>query len=224
LGAVGPEAFIAAAERVGAIKTLGLQLLERAHEGGRQLVRAAGRPLTLGVNLSAVQVTDPELAERVAELAAWKPDVRLVLELTEGILLGDDAVTMAALHRLRCSGARLAIDDFGMGYSSVGYLDRLPVDILKIDKIFVSKLGDPRSHALVEGVGAMARAMDLTVITEGLEDWAQAGAVRDLRCDLGQGFVLGHPLDLGEALELACVGSIDVSPMTAPSAPAENRC
>jgi diguanylate cyclase (GGDEF)-like protein len=213
LGSVPPDVFIAAAERIGIIRTLGLQLLERAHQGARELTRAAGRPMSIGVNLSAMQVTDPVLAERVSELLHWDPDVPIVLELTEGILLGDDPATIAALHRLRDAGARLAVDDFGVGYSSVGYLHRLPVDILKIDKLFVSELHDPRSRALVEGVVAMARAMNLTVVTEGVEDWENAAALRDLRCELAQGYVFSRPVELDRALELAAIGSIDVSLM-----------
>jgi len=213
LGSVPPDVFIAAAERIGIIRTLGLQLLERAHQGARELTRAAGRPMSIGVNLSAMQVTDPVLAERVSELIHWDPDVPLVLELTEGILLGDDPATIAALHRLRDAGARLAVDDFGVGYSSVGYLHRLPVDILKIDKLFVSELHDPRSRALVEGVVAMARAMNLTVVTEGVEDWDNAAALRDLRCELAQGYVFSRPVELERALELAAQGSIDIAQM-----------
>ncbi len=213
LGSVPPDVFIAAAERLGIIHTLGLQLLERAHDGGRQLARAAGRPLSIGVNLSAIQVTDPILVERVGELVAWDPEVQLVLELTEGILLGDDPSTIAALHGLREAGARLAVDDFGVGYSSVGYLHRLPVDILKIDKLFVAELHDPRSRALVEGVVAMARAMDLTVVVEGVEDWGSAVALRDLRCELAQGYLFSRPLELSAALDLASRGTMDVTPM-----------
>ena len=215
LGSVRPDIFIAAAERLGIIRTLGARLLEKAHEGGRRLTSAAGRPRSIGVNLSAMQVTDPVLAERVQELAAWDPSVRLVLELTEGILLGDDPVTITALHRLRDAGARLAVDDFGVGYSSVGYLHRLPVDILKIDKLFGAELHDARSRALVEGVVAMARAMDLTVITEGVEDWESAVALRDLRCEFAQGYVFSRPVDIVEACRLAAAGSIDVSGMLA---------
>jgi EAL domain-containing protein (putative c-di-GMP-specific phosphodiesterase class I) len=153
------------------------------------------------------------LAERVAELRQWDPEVPIVLELTEGILLGDDPVTIAGLHRLKDAGAKLAVDDFGVGYSSVGYLHRLPVDILKIDKLFVSELHDPRSRALVEGVVAMARAMNLTVVTEGVEDWDNAAALRDLRCELAQGYVFSRPVELEQALVLAACGHIDVSAM-----------
>ena len=94
------------------------------------------------------------------------PDVQIVLELTEGTLIDDDGVTVGALHDLKAAGTRLAVDDFGVGYSSVGYLHRLPVDILKIDKSFVHQLGDPRAYALVQGVVSMARSMQLTVVVE----------------------------------------------------------
>ncbi|MDA8435765.1 MAG: EAL domain-containing protein [Actinomycetales bacterium] len=215
LGSVRPDVFVPAAERLGIIQTLGLQLLERAHDGGRRLTRAAGRPLSIGVNLSAMQITDPALVERVGELVELDASVRLVLELTEGILLGDDPATIAALHRLRGVGARLAVDDFGVGYSSVGYLHRLPVDILKIDKVFISALHDTRSRALVEGVVAMARALDLTVVSEGVEDWESAVVLRDLRCELAQGHVFGRAVDLPAALRLAAGGPLDLSAMGA---------
>ena len=214
LGFVPPNVFIAAAEKIGIISQLGMQILEQAHRGGLELARRAGRPLSLGVNLSALQVTDNQLAQRVGELHRSSNDVRLVLELTEGAFLGDEPATVAALHRLRASGARLAIDDFGVGYSSVGYLHRLPVDILKLDKLFVSELHDKRSLALVQGVVAMARAMRLTVITEGVEEWDSAIALRDLHCDLAQGYVFSRPVPLDEALELAERGSMDMSAMT----------
>jgi diguanylate cyclase (GGDEF)-like protein len=219
LGSVRPDVFIAAAERIGLIRRLGIQILERAHLGGRMLADAAGEPVSLGVNLSALQVTDPDLLDRVTAKHREHEEVRLVLELTEGMLLGDDPSTVAALHQLRASGVRLAIDDFGVGYSSVGYLHRLPVDILKLDKLFVSELHDPRSHALVQGVVAMARAMDLSVITEGVEDWHSAVSVRDLGCDLAQGYVFSRPLHLGGALRVAEAGRVDVSGMARVAVP-----
>ncbi len=210
LGVIPPDTFIPVAERLGLIRTLGLQILERAHLGGRLLSARAGRPLRLSVNLSAMQVTDPGLADRVSALLREHREVPLVLELTEGLLLGDDGPTISALHRLKACGALLAVDDFGTGYSSVGYLHRLPVDILKIDKLFVRELNNPRSLALMQGVIAMARAMHLTVTTEGVEKWESAEAVRDLGCDFAQGYLFGVPVDLPGALEIAGRGRIDL--------------
>ncbi len=215
LGQVPPDVFIAAAERIGVIRQLGRQILARAHAGGRELAAAGGRPISLGVNLSALQVSDPTLAEEVRLLQEAHTDVRLILELTEGVMLSNDPVTVGAIEGLKAAGVRLAIDDFGVGYSSVGYLHRLPVDILKIDKLFVSELHDPRSHALVEGVVSMARAMELTVVTEGVEDWSSARSLRDLHCDLAQGFLFSRPVDLDVAKELVVAGYVDVSPMSA---------
>ena len=223
LGSVPPDVFIAAAERIGLIRRLGIQILERAHLGARMLSDATGGEITLGVNLSALQVSDPELLDVVEAKRAEHEQVALVLELTEGMLLADDPQTVPALHRLKGSGVRLAIDDFGVGYSSVGYLHRLPVDILKLDKLFVSELHNPRSHALVSGVVAMARAMHLSVITEGVEDWHSAVAVRDLGCDLAQGYVFSRPLHLGGALRLAEAGVIDVSAMSTVAVPVGSR-
>jgi EAL domain-containing protein (putative c-di-GMP-specific phosphodiesterase class I) len=133
-------------------------------------------------------------------------------------MLSNDPATVASIEGLKSAGVRLAIDDFGVGYSSVGYLHRLPVDILKIDKLFVSELHDPRSHALVEGVVSMARAMQLSVVTEGVEDWSSARALRDLHCDLAQGYLFSRPVDLNVAIDLACQGWIDVTPMSVPIA------
>ena len=214
LGQIDPQTFISVAERLGLIRTLGLQLMMRAHLGAVQLTHRAGRPLSLAVNLSAMQIGDAALAGQVAELVRQYPSIPLVLELTESILLGDDPSTVDSLHHLKACGALLAVDDFGVGYSSVGYLHRLPVDILKIDKLFVQELHDARSLALVKGVIAMADAMDLTVITEGVENWADAAAVRNLPCRLAQGYLFSRPVDLRQALLLADAGSVDIEPLS----------
>ena len=214
LGQVPPDRFIPAAERLGLIGVLGRSVLEQAYDGARALVAAGGRATMLGVNLSALQVTDADLAARVRELAVADEAIGLVLELTEGILLADDGETVAALRDLQAAGARIAIDDFGVGYSSVGYLHRLPVDILKIDKLFVAELPEPRSAALVQGVVAMARALGLTVVTEGVEDWGSARVLRDLGCDRAQGYLFGRPMPLDDAVRVARVGRIDLTPMS----------
>ena len=130
-------------------------------------------------------------------------------------MLGDDSSTVDTLHRLKACGALLAVDDFGTGYSSIGYLHRLPLDILKIDKLFVQHLNDTRSMALVQGVVAMAQAMHLTVVTEGVEDWECARVVRGLGCDLAQGYLFSRPVDLPAALALAA-GRVDLTPMDGP--------
>jgi len=211
LGVVDPADFIAAAESTGLIRTLGVQLLERAHAGGRQLVSAAGRPLSLSVNLSADQVVDIELATRIHELRTLDPDVHVVLELTESVLLQDDEATRSSLEELKSCGVSLAIDDFGMGFSSFAYLDRLPVDIVKIDRSFVSKLPEERPTSLVRGIVAMAHSMGLSVVGEGIERPSDVTTLRDLGCTTGQGYLFGRALDLPTALALVTGGPIDLA-------------
>jgi diguanylate cyclase (GGDEF)-like protein len=213
LGPVEPDLFIPAAERLGLIRTLGMQVLERAHRDARAMVKRARRPLIIGINLSAMQVTDAALAERISELHASHPDVTIVLELTEGSLFADDESTTDGLQALKDAGTRLAVDDFDIGYSSVSYLQRLPVDIIKIDKSFAERLNEPRTFMLVQGIVAMANAMGLTTVTEGLDSWGKALTVRDLGCRLGQGFLFARPLDVQSAGDLFVRGSVDVSPL-----------
>jgi EAL domain-containing protein (putative c-di-GMP-specific phosphodiesterase class I) len=201
------------AERLGLMRALGRHVLERAHEAGRALVAESGGPVTISVNLSPAQVSDPALAEAVARLRESDPDVQLVLEITEGTFIGDDAETVQALHVLKAAGALLAVDDFGVGYSSIGYLHRLPLDILKIDKSFVHQLDDPRAFSLVQGVVSLARSMELTVVVEGVETWADAIAVRELGCGLAQGFLFCSAVPLEEALDLIRRGGVDVGPL-----------
>jgi len=150
LGPVSPEVFIPMAEQLGLIRQLGAQVLEQGHAAGVVLWERCGRAFTVGVNISPAQVTDPDLLARVGRLMTAAPEVHLVLELTEGTLLADDAETSAALTALQAAGAGLAVDDFGVGYSSIGYLHRLPVTILKIDKSFIAGLWDDRARTLVQ--------------------------------------------------------------------------
>ncbi len=213
LGPIPPDVFVPMAERLGLIRTLGLQVLEHAHHAAQVIAARTGSRATMSVNLSPVQVADPVLLERVRTLSRRHPEVLLVLELTEGTLIGDDTATVRSLHTLRESGALLAVDDFGVGYSSIGYLHRLPVDILKIDKTFVRQLDDPRAFSLVQGVVAMAASMRLSVVFEGVETWADAAAVRELGCNLVQGYLFSRPVPFSEALALALEGSVDVSPL-----------
>jgi len=208
LGVVRPDVFIPLAEHIGLIQRLGLQVLEQAHAAAVELARAAGRRLTIGVNLSPLQLDDPGLVPRVTELVASDPQVTLMLELTEGTVLGDSERTSRVLHQLRDAGAVLAVDDFGVGYASVSYLRRLPVEIVKIDRSFVVALDDPRTVALVEGIVAMASAMGMRVIGEGIEVPEAVTMLAAMGCELGQGFLYSPAVTLQEALELAAAGRI----------------
>lgn len=213
LGPVSPDTFIPMAERLGLIAALGASVLEQAHADAVTLLERCGRPFSIAVNVSAAQVPDRSLLDRVTRLVASAPSVPLVLELTEGTLLADEYDTLRALLALQATGAALAVDDFGVGYSSIGYLHRLPVAIVKIDKSFVQGLWDERACTLVQGVIAMAKAMDLEVVAEGIEDWATAATVYQMGCRLGQGFLLARPMPFAQAAQVASSGNFDVTPM-----------
>ena len=209
LGPVSPEVFIPLAEQLGLIRQLGMSVLEKAHRAAQSMHEEAGRPFWLSINVSAAQVGDPILSERIAALMSAHPQIQIVLELTESSLIGDDEETLAGLGALTAAGASLAVDDFGVGYSSMSYLQRLPVQHVKIDKSFLRELHEPRATALVRAIIAMAGALNLQVVAEGVEDAATARALRALGTRLGQGFLFSRPVTPLEAVSLARTGRVE---------------
>jgi diguanylate cyclase (GGDEF)-like protein/PAS domain S-box-containing protein len=197
-GMRSPAEFIPVAEESGLIVEIGQFVLDEAL---RRLAdwnaRHAGPPLTMAVNLSARQLSDPRIADDVAE-ALVRHDVRpdlLTLEVTETALLEEGMSSVEAFDRLSRLGVRLALDDFGTGYSSLGHLRRYPVDILKIDRMFVEGLDRTRDEsAIVGAVTAMAHALGMTTVGEGVETEEQLVALERLGCDEGQGYLLARPL------------------------------
>jgi diguanylate cyclase (GGDEF)-like protein len=198
-GFVPPSDFIPVAEEGGLIGPLGRRILR---ESCRQVARwRAATPmqeLALSVNLSARQVTAPGLVEMVAEALADSglPPAALWLELTEGLLLESSDGTIETLEALRALGVRLVLDDFGTGYSSLGYLRRYPIDVLKIDRAFVDDLGTEGDGdaGLVAAIVAMAHALGMDAVAEGVETAGQLGRLCALECDFLQGYHLGRPL------------------------------
>jgi len=167
------------------------------------LEAAAGRPLSLGVNMSAHQLRDPEFLVLVAQAVTALRDNRLILEMTETVVVGDDDETDAALRRLTAIGARLAIDDFGVGFSSIGYLQHMPVDILKIDRSFTRDVdSSPRAAALVEAILVMGSALDLRVVAEGIERPGQVDRLRQAGCTIGQGYLFARPQSLTDTVRM----------------------
>ena len=195
-GAISPVEFIPVAEESGSINEIGAHTLG---ESCRTLVqqRALHHPdVHLAVNLSAVQLDDPQLTSMVHQIlaASGLPPSALCLEITESMLMRDQAAATRRLHALRDLGVRLAIDDFGTGYSSLAQLQRLPLDALKIDRSFVSGLGESKdAEAIVKSIIAMAHAVDLTVVAEGVETEQQLDVLQRLNCDEAQGFYFGRP-------------------------------
>jgi diguanylate cyclase (GGDEF)-like protein len=209
LGQVSPAVFVPLAEQTGLMSQLGSQVMELLHAAAADLQAATESPLSLSVNVSPIEVCEPRLLSQVRRFVEDYPNIDLVVELTESVLLGDDIATSSALEAVAASGARLAVDDFGVGYSSIGYLQRFPVRLVKIDKSYVQTVEDPRTRKLVQGVVAMCHAMGLTVVAEGIESADSADMMRDLGCRVGQGFSLARPLPLADAVGMAARGSID---------------
>jgi EAL domain-containing protein (putative c-di-GMP-specific phosphodiesterase class I) len=215
LGPVSPAVFVSLAEQLGLMSQLGSHVMDVLHDAAASLQEASQSPLSLSVNVSPLEIGEPRLLAQVRRFVTDYPDIDLVIELTESVLLGDDVDTTSALEAIAQSGARLAVDDFGVGYSSIGYLNRFPVRLVKIDKSFVQTVEDPRTRKLVQGVVAMCHAMGLTVVAEGIESADSADMMRDLGCRVGQGFSLARPMPLVDAVALTARGSVDAVGVTA---------
>jgi EAL domain-containing protein (putative c-di-GMP-specific phosphodiesterase class I) len=192
------------AEETGFIVPLGRWVLVEACEQLAAWTAHSDQDLTLSVNLSRRQLIAPQLADEVrTALALTGIDPhRLILEITESVLMENPERSAQALAELRSIGVRIAVDDFGTGYSSLSHLQRFPVDVLKIDKSFIDPLTstDPGSSALVTAVIGLAASLGLEVIAEGIEHESQLHRLVDLGCLQGQGFLMARPLD-GPAAE-----------------------
>ncbi len=200
---VAPDAFIAAAEQSGLITELGERVLSRVVEDAASMQESAGHPMSVSCNMSAHQLRDPDFLDLVERSVAQLGANRLVLELTETVIVSDDDETDHALRTLRGLGAGLAIDDFGIGFSSIGYLQNLPVDSLKIDRSFIRDVDvSPRAAALVEAILVMGAALDLTVVAEGIEREGQRDCLARAGCTKGQGFFFARPQPLPDLLAL----------------------
>ena len=210
-GLLGPGAFVPDAEETGLIVPLGEWVLRTALEQSARWATtgAASAPLTMAVNVSARQLDEPHLAGMIAaalEASAF-PASALSLEITESVVMQDVLRNVEHLRALREIGVHLSIDDFGTGYSSLVYLKRLPVTTLKIDREFVDGLGqDPHDSAIVAAVIALARALQLRVVAEGVETPRQLAELRRLGCDAAQGYLFSRPLPAEEAERWVAAG------------------
>jgi diguanylate cyclase (GGDEF)-like protein len=197
LGPVGPDEFIPLAEVTADIVPIGELMLELALE---QLAgwRAAGHPdLRITANLSPLQLEQENLDARVATALdrAGLPGDALGLEITEGALLETGQTQQRNLLRLKDLGVQMVLDDFGTGYSALSYLQRVPIDVIKIDRSFVDRMtADRTAAALVQAILAMANGMGLDIIAEGVETTQQRDLLRLLGCRYGQGYLFSKPL------------------------------
>ena len=198
-GAVPPTEFIPVAEESGLILPLGRWALDRAMRTLAEWDRRAGRvlPIYFSVNVSAVQLARDTVATTVRE-ALLRHKIaghRLTLELTESAIVGDPGRAASVLSGLKALDARIAMDDFGTGYSSLAYLQRLPIDVLKIDRQFVSAMFDDRdSTAIIRAILSLAAALGMTTIAEGIETPAAAQMLGALGATTGQGYHFARPL------------------------------
>jgi EAL domain-containing protein (putative c-di-GMP-specific phosphodiesterase class I)/methyl-accepting chemotaxis protein len=206
-GMLHPGQFIPLAEETGQIVPLGSWVLRQAVADIVRQQRSLPRqpPLYLSVNVSARQFADPGFVadvRKVVSESGLAPSA-LMLELTEGALLRSDDRIRAGLTELKNIGIRLAIDDCGAGYSSLGYLQELPMDLLKIDRTVVEGMAlSEQRLAIAKIIIRIAKTLGLTVIAEGIETEAQRDLLKSLGCEYGQGELLGRPAEIGEAAAL----------------------
>jgi diguanylate cyclase (GGDEF)-like protein len=200
LGEIGPARFIPVAEDSGFIVELGQWVLDQTVRQAAMWWRQ-GLRVPVSVNVSALQFRHPDFVDRVAGAldAAGLPAAGLELELTESILVGEACEALARLKELDGLGVRLALDDFGTGYSSLSVLKRFPISRLKIDRSFVASLpGADSDSAIVQAIVAMARALRMNVVAEGVETEAQRQYLQDIGCHVMQGYLKARPLPLDE--------------------------
>ncbi|HEX4977601.1 MAG TPA: EAL domain-containing protein [Nocardioides sp.] len=195
------------AEETGLIATLGRYVLARAAEQVSAW-RAQGVRLNLAVNVSSQQLGDPEFGPAVlAALEHFDADQALVLEITESSIVLGQGPEIALLEHLRARGCRIAVDDFGTGFSSLAYLKRLPIDIVKMDKLFVAGVDSgPEEASVARAIVSMSHALGYTVVAEGIERESEARALLDLGCRLGQGYLFARPLPADEVTALVLGG------------------
>ena len=195
-GDVSPAFFVPIAEQCGLIADLGMFTLRRAFEDSRRW-----KKLKIAVNVSANQLRMKDFVINISALLneLEVDPCRFELEITEGVLLGDDPDTQETLRRLRQLGFAIALDDFGTGYSSLSYLKRYPIDKIKIDRSFITNLGvDGDAEAVVSAIVSLAHALKLSVIAEGVETTQQLRCLASAGCTDVQGFLFSKPVSADE--------------------------
>jgi diguanylate cyclase (GGDEF)-like protein/PAS domain S-box-containing protein len=196
-GTIPPLHFIPLAEETGQIVAIGRWVLEEACRQGALLHERFPRtpPLTMSVNLSVKQLQSETIVDHVREAlkVSGLPPSALVLEITESVMMADTDLAVKRLQELKSLGVLLAMDDFGTGYSSLSYLSRFPVDILKMDRSFLS--AEHEESGLIAAIIALGASLKLDVVAEGIELPEQIASLRDLGCGFGQGFLFARPMN-----------------------------
>jgi diguanylate cyclase (GGDEF)-like protein/PAS domain S-box-containing protein len=201
LGRVPPLQFIPIAEESGMIEAIGHWVLQQSCRELRRLIDKTGRQLRLSVNVSARQLKSSMLVGQVRDILreADLPGHALELELTETALMEDMDISAAILRDLKAQGVMLAVDDFGTGYSGLAYLQRFPLDVLKLDRTFVNENAEnAKNIKFIEAFLDLAHALNLSVVAEGIETLDILNCLRELACDEGQGYLFARPMPADE--------------------------
>ena len=204
-GPISPAEFVALAEETSLIVPVGEYVFDIACAAARDFIDAAGRPLFVAVNVSARQLREPGLLERVIARvdAAGLPRGSIKIEITESQAM-DPVLMQGFIALCHGHGVKVALDDFGTGYSHLTQMHLLPFDTIKIDQGFVrNMLDDPRSMAIVETIVAMAKSLDASIVVEGIESEAELAVLKRLGCDYAQGWLVGKPQTRDELLTCA---------------------
>jgi diguanylate cyclase (GGDEF)-like protein len=212
-GTIPPLNFIPLAEETGLIIPIGRWVLEQACRQAVELHEHLDKdpPLTVSVNLSVKQLQAETIVDDVRDALASSglPPSSLVLEITESVMMADTDLAVERLQALKGLGILLAMDDFGTGYSSLSYLSRFPVDILKMDRAFLTK--EHEESGLAGAIIAMGNSLNLEVVAEGIEFPEQIGSLRELGCELGQGFLFAKPMSRDALVEYLDFGVDEVA-------------
>ncbi|MFA9218408.1 MAG: EAL domain-containing protein [Sphingomonadaceae bacterium] len=216
LGMVAPHRFISLAEETGLIVPIGAWVLRTACAQAKLWQAAGHGPLRVAVNLSPRQFSEPSLLAEIASVLAdtGLPPACLDIELTEGLFMSDVGQAVELLHKLKGLGLALSIDDFGTGYSSFSYLRQFPIDVLKIDRSFVSDIRGDDEAAIVVSIIALAHNLKLRVIAEGVESEEQLDYLRRHGCDELQGYYFSPPISADAFTQLLDSGKT-LAPATA---------
>jgi predicted signal transduction protein with EAL and GGDEF domain len=197
-GDIPPSQFVPIAEESGLIDALGNFVIRRAFLDSRKLPG-----LRISVNVSAAQIRMHDFVDKLESIAAETDmdPTRVELEITEGLLLGQEPEIRRSLDQLRALGFRIVLDDFGTGYSSLGYLQHYPIDKIKIDRLFVLNMGpDAKYDAIVSAIVGMANALGMEILAEGVETPAQHQRLAAAGCADFQGYLFGRPMALADLL------------------------
>lgn len=224
LGMIPPSRFIPIAEESGLIVAIGDWVLRQVCRQSVAWRQHSDAPIMVAVNVSALQFNRIDYADSVAKILTETgvDPSRVELELTEGLVMNNVEDSSRQMQSLKMLGVHIAVDDFGTGYSSLSYLHRLPIDTLKIDRSFVEKIAEPAgTRPIVETIMSLARSLNMRTVAEGVETQAQLEILRELDCDLIQGFLFSRPIPAPAVLDLlrgrANSASTSDSPNLAPS-------